>query len=76
MRKHVKSLPVLRGKQIVGMVSRRDLMAMLARSDEDLREAAVRAARALPLRPGLERHRARGRGRAVRGTPRARRPYR
>ncbi|MFG1613835.1 CBS domain-containing protein [Nonomuraea wenchangensis] len=39
----IKSLPVLRGEEIVGMVSRRDLMAMLARTDEELR-AAVEAA--------------------------------
>ncbi|HEX4811634.1 MAG TPA: CBS domain-containing protein [Nonomuraea sp.] len=41
--RRIKSLPVLRGKEIVGMVSRRDLMAMLARSDEDLRDAVVAA---------------------------------
>ncbi|MDA0645545.1 MULTISPECIES: CBS domain-containing protein [Nonomuraea] len=41
--KRIKSLPVLRGKEIVGMVSRRDLMAMLARTDDELR-AAVEAA--------------------------------
>ncbi|WP_443170418.1 CBS domain-containing protein [Nonomuraea sp. KM90] len=41
--KRIKSLPVLRGAEIVGMVSRRDLMAMLARPDSELR-AAVEAA--------------------------------
>ncbi|MEU4514422.1 CBS domain-containing protein [Nonomuraea wenchangensis] len=41
--RRIKSLPVLRGEEIVGMVSRRDLMAMLARPDEELR-AAVEAA--------------------------------
>lgn len=43
--KRVKSLPVMNGERIAGMVSRRDLMAMLARPDEDLRqevEAALR----------------------------------
>jgi CBS domain-containing protein len=43
--KRIKSLPVLRGQAIVGMVSRRDLMAMLARPDDELRadvEAALR----------------------------------
>ncbi|MFF0775225.1 HPP family protein [Nonomuraea wenchangensis] len=41
--RRIKSLPVLRGEEIVGMVSRRDLMAMLTRTDEELR-AAVEAA--------------------------------
>ncbi|MFF0862013.1 CBS domain-containing protein [Nonomuraea sp. NPDC003560] len=43
--KRVKSPPVVNGSRIAGMVSRRDLMAMLARTDEDLRqevEAALR----------------------------------
>jgi len=35
--KRIKSLPVLLEGRVVGMVSRRDLMAVLARSDEDLR---------------------------------------
>ncbi len=39
----VKSLPVVDGDAVVGMLSRRDLMAMLARSDEDLRQAVVAA---------------------------------
>ncbi|MEV4355471.1 CBS domain-containing protein [Nonomuraea sp. NPDC049625] len=39
--KRIKSLPVLRGQEIVGMVSRCDLMAMLARPDMDLRKAVV-----------------------------------
>ncbi|MFI7469781.1 CBS domain-containing protein [Nonomuraea sp. NPDC049646] len=45
VRERVKSLPVVTGGRIAGMVSRRDLMAMLARPDEDLRqevEAALR----------------------------------
>ncbi|AQZ61633.1 CBS domain protein [[Actinomadura] parvosata subsp. kistnae] len=41
--KRIKSLPVVRGQEIVGMISRRDLMAMLARPDGELR-AAVEAA--------------------------------
>ncbi|MFI7707406.1 HPP family protein [Nonomuraea sp. NPDC049480] len=43
--KRIKSLPVVRGDRIVGMVSRRDLMAMLARPDEELRQAVVAALR-------------------------------
>lgn len=43
--KRIKSLPVLRGHEIVGVVSRRDLMAMLARSDEDLCQAVAEALR-------------------------------
>ncbi|MFC4119842.1 HPP family protein [Nonomuraea zeae] len=41
--KRIKSLPVLRGEVIVGVVSRRDLMAMLARPDDELRLAVVAA---------------------------------
>ncbi|MGP3919036.1 CBS domain-containing protein [Nonomuraea sp. 10N515B] len=41
--KRIKSLPVLYGDEIVGMLSRRDLMAMLARPDDELREAVVTA---------------------------------
>lgn len=33
----IKSVPVLRGEEIVGVVSRRDLMGVLARSDERIR---------------------------------------
>ncbi|MFC5821747.1 CBS domain-containing protein [Nonomuraea harbinensis] len=43
--KRIKSLPVLRGQEIVGMVSRRDLMAMLARPDDELRAAVETALR-------------------------------
>ncbi|WP_167530357.1 CBS domain-containing protein [Microbispora hainanensis] len=43
--KRIKSLPVLRDERVVGMVSRRDLMALLARSDEELREAVLAALR-------------------------------
>ncbi|SEH04007.1 CBS domain-containing protein [Nonomuraea solani] len=41
--KRIKSLPVLRSDAIVGMLSRRDLMAMLARPDDELRAAVVDA---------------------------------
>ncbi|WP_432861604.1 CBS domain-containing protein [Microbispora rosea] len=43
--KRVKSVPVLRDERVVGMVSRRDLMALLARSDDELREAVLAALR-------------------------------
>ncbi|MFI7643642.1 HPP family protein [Nonomuraea sp. NPDC049400] len=43
--KRIKSLPVVKNGAVVGMVSRRDLMAMLARSDDDLREAVIAALR-------------------------------
>ncbi|MEU7746049.1 CBS domain-containing protein [Nonomuraea sp. NPDC049158] len=43
--KRIKSLPVVRGERVVGMVSRRDLMAMLARSDERLRQDVIAALR-------------------------------
>jgi len=43
--KRIKSLPVLRDAGVVGMVSRRDLMAMLARPDDELRAAVVAALR-------------------------------
>ncbi|MEV5408750.1 CBS domain-containing protein [Thermopolyspora sp. NPDC052614] len=35
--KRIKSVPVLRGDRVVGVVSRRDLLGMLARPDEELR---------------------------------------
>ncbi|MFI7439984.1 CBS domain-containing protein [Nonomuraea indica] len=43
--KRLKSLPVLEGEKVVGILSRRDLVAMLARPDEELREAVVAALR-------------------------------
>ncbi|GAA1684835.1 hypothetical protein GCM10009733_096980 [Nonomuraea maheshkhaliensis] len=53
--KRVKSLPVLRGHEIVGMLSRRDLLAMLARPDEDLRQAVVDVLREhYPAGPGWD----------------------
>jgi CBS domain-containing protein len=38
----VKSVPVLDGEQLVGIVSQRDLLRILARSDEEIREDVVR----------------------------------
>ncbi|MEN3538140.1 CBS domain-containing protein [Microbispora sp. ZYX-F-249] len=43
--RRIKSVPVLRDERVVGMVSRRDLMALLARSDEELRDAVLAALR-------------------------------
>jgi len=43
--KRIKSLPVVQGDRIVGMVSRRDLLAMLARPDEQLRQDVITALR-------------------------------
>ncbi|GAA3168383.1 hypothetical protein GCM10020001_112940 [Nonomuraea salmonea] len=43
--KRVKSLPVVNGGRIAGMVSRRDLIAMLARPGEDLRQEVTAALR-------------------------------
>ncbi|MEV4061068.1 CBS domain-containing protein [Nonomuraea dietziae] len=43
--RRVKSLPVMRGDALVGIVSRRDLMAMLARSDASLRQDVLTALR-------------------------------
>ncbi|GAA4039473.1 CBS domain-containing protein [Nonomuraea soli] len=43
--KRIKSLPVTRGDKLVGIVSRRDLMGMLARPDEDLRDDVTAALR-------------------------------
>jgi CBS domain-containing protein len=39
--KRIKSVPVVRGDLVVGIVSRRDLMAILARPDDSLREDVV-----------------------------------
>lgn len=50
--KRIKSLPVLRGDRVVGIVSRRDLLRMLARSDEELRaEVLARIAEQYPGDP-------------------------
>ncbi|MEV0584527.1 CBS domain-containing protein [Nonomuraea sp. NPDC050310] len=43
--KRFKSVPVLRGERIVGIISRRDLLALLARTDRDLRRDIVQALR-------------------------------
>jgi CBS-domain-containing membrane protein len=43
--KRIKSMPVMAAGRVVGMVSRRDLLAMLARSDEDLRTDVLTALR-------------------------------
>jgi CBS-domain-containing membrane protein len=43
--KRIKSLPVVAAGRLVGMVSRRDLLAMLARSDDDLRDDVLAALR-------------------------------
>ncbi|WP_182881152.1 CBS domain-containing protein [Microbispora sp. H10949] len=43
--RRIKSVPVLRDERVVGMVSRRDLMALLARSDAELRDAVLAALR-------------------------------
>lgn len=41
--KRIKSLPVIRGEHLVGIISRRDLIAMLARTDQELRQDVMRA---------------------------------
>ncbi|WP_345006182.1 CBS domain-containing protein [Streptosporangium album] len=43
--KRVKSLPVSRNGRVVGMLSRRDLLALLARPDEDIRADVLAALR-------------------------------
>ncbi|MDR8410311.1 CBS domain-containing protein [Nonomuraea sp. 3-1Str] len=43
--KQIKSLPVLAGQEVVGMVGCRDLMGVLARPDEELCEEVVAALR-------------------------------
>ncbi|MET9342904.1 CBS domain-containing protein [Nonomuraea sp. NPDC003804] len=49
----VKSLPVIRGDALVGIVSRRDLMALLARPDSMLRDDVLAALREqYPRYPG------------------------
>jgi CBS domain-containing protein len=34
--RRIKSIPVVRGRQVVGIVARRDLLELLARRDEDI----------------------------------------
>jgi CBS domain-containing protein len=36
LERRIKSVPVLRGRRVVGIVARRDLLEVLARSDEDI----------------------------------------
>jgi CBS domain-containing protein len=36
LERRIKSIPVVRGRQVVGIVARRDLLEVLARSDEDI----------------------------------------
>jgi CBS domain-containing protein len=36
LERRVKSIPVVRGRQVVGIVARRDLLEVLARSDEEI----------------------------------------
>jgi hypothetical protein len=35
----IKSIPIVRGRQVVGIVARRDLLAILARGDEEIAAA-------------------------------------
>jgi CBS domain-containing protein len=36
LERRIKSIPVLRGRRVVGIVARRDLLKVLARSDQDI----------------------------------------
>jgi CBS domain-containing protein len=36
LERRIKSIPVVRGRQVVGIVARRDLLKVLARTDEDI----------------------------------------
>jgi CBS domain-containing protein len=36
LERRIKSIPIVRGRQVVGIVARRDLLKVLARSDEDI----------------------------------------
>jgi CBS domain-containing protein len=36
LERRIKSIPVLRGRRVVGIVARRDLLEVLARRDEDI----------------------------------------
>jgi CBS domain-containing protein len=36
LERRIKSIPIVRGRQVVGIVARRDLLAVLARRDEDI----------------------------------------
>jgi CBS-domain-containing membrane protein len=48
----IKRMPVMRGRRLVGIVSRRDLMRVIARSDESLRTEVLRRLRELGLGAG------------------------
>ncbi|WP_395110175.1 CBS domain-containing protein [Actinomadura sp. SCN-SB] len=45
IRTGIKSVPVLEGAELVGMVSRRDLLAVLARGDARIRDDVIAALR-------------------------------
>ena len=36
MERRVKSIPIVRGRRVVGIVARRDLLQVLARRDQDI----------------------------------------
>lgn len=38
LEKHVKRIPIVRGSRVVGIISRRDLLKVLARDDDDIRQ--------------------------------------
>ena len=39
LERRIKSIPIVQGRQVVGIVARRDLLAVLARSDEEIASA-------------------------------------
>jgi CBS domain-containing protein len=39
LERRIKSIPIVQGRQVVGIVARRDLLAVLARSDEEIATA-------------------------------------
>jgi CBS domain-containing protein len=45
----IKRMPVMRGRRLVGIVSRRDLMRVIARSDESVRAEVVKRLRELGI---------------------------
>jgi predicted transcriptional regulator len=36
LERRIRSIPIVKGRRVVGIVARRDLLAVLARSDEDI----------------------------------------
>lgn len=42
LERRIRSIPIVRGRQVVGIVARRDLLAILARSDEEIAAALER----------------------------------